>query len=274
VLEAGTRRWGGCTAAFGAGTEERRAFGRFGSASPPRRWRHAPGGEFDGVVSGAFGDYGTGGYVATPLAAEGALPAVYASDAAEAGRLLDGLLAGGWVDRHTRMVVVDWTLADTQVGLLTSVKLIAEYSPIGRVVGTSSIKTIRHVPVFDTASTQAWAELVFVLMVLMYLIAELRDISRYLYLRAKLRRLKLHKTPAGMKQLRDADYFGDPWNVVDVINYVLFLFGFLYEFGARRQLQAATDQLSALYSPGLRRQGGSRAFLTPLGIFLPHFIGF
>ena len=72
-------------------------------------------GEYDTDVSGSLGNYPTGGYVAIPLVAVGVLPAVYASDATAADQLLSKMLAGGWIDRYTRMIVVDWTVADTQV---------------------------------------------------------------------------------------------------------------------------------------------------------------
>ena len=125
-------------------------------------------------------------------------------------------------------------------------------------VGSYSIKTIRHVRVFDTSSAQAWAELVFTLMVALYLIDELVDMLKFVYMRAKLRRLKLDTTP----EVEKSDYFADAWNIVDVCNYLLFLFSIVYEIRARYQLQNAAEELNTIYS--VLPEAVTSAVCTPL----------
>eukprot|EP01052_Picozoa_sp_SAG31_P014505 SAG31_NODE_904_length_11120_cov_76.575084_10_plen_436_part_00 len=191
-------------------------------------------------------EYPTAGFVAIPLPATGSEPAAVAVDITSANALLDQLAADKWIDRYTRAMLLDFALADTQQQLLTAVKILIEFNPSGRVIGSYSIRTVQQVPLFDSGSTQAWLELLLMVMTAVYLLDEVRDFVQYICLRAK---LSQSESPSDKERLQEADYFADPWNVIDVISYVLFGIAFYWEIWARVELSSAADQLNTIFAP-------------------------
>jgi len=55
---------------------------------------------------------------------------------------LKSLESAGWIDRHTRAVLVEMTLFHTQSTLFSSVKLVLETSPLGRAVTSLHVVSV------------------------------------------------------------------------------------------------------------------------------------
>jgi hypothetical protein len=153
-------------------------------------------------------------------------PAVAPSTLEEAVSVLSEMRANGYTDRYTRAVIVDFTVADTQLGLISAVKVMLEFSTQGRVVGSYSAKTVRHVPLFELGAMQAWFEGFVGLMVFLYLADEMRDLIKYLLLKSRaqtqitLSILQGLSPPAWTNIPKSENYLADPWNAIDILNYV------------------------------------------------------
>eukprot|EP01047_Picozoa_sp_COSAG01_P049157 COSAG01_NODE_4848_length_4685_cov_17.703663_1_plen_296_part_10 len=188
-------------------------------------------------------------------------------------------------------------------------KVAFEFHLTGRVIGAHSIKTVRHVPVFDGGDAQSWWELLFTCLTVLYLLDELKDLGRALWWRRQYLRSVAEdiarpqpkvkqvaeelaadtdtgtntgtvgggggetesggegagQTAQGQRQaeLQSADaadggsaiapdkddYFSDPWNVIDVLNYTLFVLSISQELRSRIRMQEATDAINAFYGP-------------------------
>eukprot|EP01047_Picozoa_sp_COSAG01_P058248 COSAG01_NODE_6839_length_3464_cov_10.156944_1_plen_897_part_01 len=328
-------RWSPCVASLqAAGASEAPSFGRGG------RWGYYRAAELHGADDGSYAgelasSYPASGYLAHPpsnasVATEWAaalragrqlvLPNGTAAPELLAGRSLpplsasalgpwmDGMLADGWLDHRTGAIFVDFTVADTQLGLVSAVKVAFEFHLTGRVIGAHSIKTVRHVPVFDGGDAQSWWELLFTCLTVLYLLDELKDLARALWWRRQYLRsvaedlarpqprvkqvaeelaedtgtgtgtgtgggggekdsgggqtaqqgqrqtaaelLSADATDGGSASAADkADYFSDPWNVIDVLNYTLFVLSISQELRSRIRMQEATDDINAFYEP-------------------------
>eukprot|EP01050_Picozoa_sp_SAG11_P033587 SAG11_NODE_11477_length_758_cov_1.006070_1_plen_86_part_01 len=51
---------------------------------------------------------------------------------ADAAAYVSDLFGAGWIDRHTRALVLDLTIMNVDLGYITVVKLVSELSPVGQ----------------------------------------------------------------------------------------------------------------------------------------------
>lgn len=220
-------RWGGCSEPFSTLAEETTE--PFGNGM--RQWEYTPHEEMIGMdtasYQGVLGTYPPGGFIAIPRpASNGSETAVAPSSLIEARDVVETLRADGFIDRYTRAVITDFTVADTQLGLISAIKVTLEFSTQGRVVGSFSAKTVRHVPIFEVGSIQAWIEGFVAVMVLLYLADEMQDLVTYLLLKSRaqtqitLSLLQGQTPPAWTNISRGDNYLADPWNALDILNYV------------------------------------------------------
>lgn len=225
--EALAHRWGGCSEPFGTVAEETAE--PFGNGT--RQFEYTPQEEMLGqdttTLHGELGSYPPGGFIAMPRPAiNGSETAVAPASLAEALEVLVALRADAFVDRYTRALITDFTVADTQLGLISAVKITLEFSAQGRVVGSYSAKTVRHVPIFEVGAIQAWTEGFVALMVFLYLADEMKDFSKFLLLKSRaqtqitLSILQGKKPPAWTNIAKPDNYLSDRWNVLDILNYV------------------------------------------------------
>ena len=56
-----------------------------------------------------------------------------------AEKQLDQLQSGGWLDRQSRLVVMEFTLYNPPSNLFTSVKLVLDLSPIGQTFTSATV---------------------------------------------------------------------------------------------------------------------------------------
>lgn len=270
-------RWGGCSEPFGTFAEE--TMEPYGTGT--RQWEYTAVDDMIGAdtiaLQGTLGTYPPGGFVAIPRPpTNGSETAVAPATLSEALEVLQSLQGEGYVDRYTRALITDFTVADTQLGLITAIKVFIEFSAQGRVVGGYSAKTVRHVPIFEVAAIQAWIEGIVAVMVLLYLADEGKDLFKYLLLKSRaqtqitLSVLKGEVPPAWTNIDRSDNYLADPWNVIDVLNYVrslhelfsylvpythcwihvlqiLFVYVIVYEILSRMEMDRATEAVNELY---------------------------
>ena len=220
-------RWGGCSEPFGTVAEE--TVEPYGNGT--WQWEYTPHGDMMGTdtstLHGTLGSYPPGGFIAFPrLVANESETAVAPTSLTDALDVLESLQADGYVDRYTRAVITDFTVADTQLGLISAIKVTLEFSAQGRVVGGYSAKTVRHVPIFEAGAMQAWIEGFVAVMVFLYLADEFKDLTKYLVLKSRaqtqitLSVLQGQAPPAWTNIQKSENYLADPWNVLDVLNYV------------------------------------------------------
>ena len=121
--------------------------------------------------AGVYATYPAGSYVARPPHAQEA-----------AAEYLSALFAAGWVDRHTRALVVDLTVLNVDVGALTAVRLVAELSPVGKTATSFAVQSMLLQPeLFRRSDPQSWLELCFVVMVAFYCALELWHVLLFLW---------------------------------------------------------------------------------------------
>jgi hypothetical protein len=228
--EALAHRWGGCSEPFGIIAEETAE--PYGTGT--RKFEYTPQEKMMGMdaatMHGELGSYPPGGFIAFPRpATNGSEAAIAPTSLTEALEVLQSLQEDGFVDRYTRALITDFTVADTQLGLISAVKVIVEFSVQGRVVGSYSAKTVRHVPIFEVGALQAWVEGFVALMVVLYLADEMKDFSKFLLLKSRaqtqitLSVLQGQVPPAWTNIAKPDNYLADPWNVLDILNYVRML---------------------------------------------------
>lgn len=124
TVAVGTR----CFPTLSEGSEDTEPFG------PSNRWKwtaaeHIVG--YDHSVSGEFAVFGTSGYI---------LPSIAASTSELQAQFMQ-LREDNWTGLETRLIVIDLALWNPSQRLVSSVKLHAEVTPVGRVLPTVAVKT-------------------------------------------------------------------------------------------------------------------------------------
>ena len=125
-----------------------------------------------------------------------------------------------WVDRSTRAVLVEMTFMNPPLGMVTSVRLVFEFMTGGGVIVQYLFSTSFMVTAYDSATFLInyglWAALViYVLGYLWNELQEMRDDCRI--------------------------YWGDFWNIVDLLNYFIMIFIFGLDIVAQNMESSAVE---------------------------------
>ena len=152
----------------------------------------------DMPITGSFGTYPVGGYTVS-------INATTAEEGAAAFRRLWQL---GWVDPATRAVVIDFTVFNPSQELVTVVKALAEFTAMGRILPSYSIKTFRYKPLLALDKQDWWIDCLLMLMVVVYAGAEVIDIALFAHKEAKEQAARL--AVRAMQWYRSSVVLSDP----------------------------------------------------------------
>ena len=135
---------------------------------------------YDWTIPGKFGVYPSAGYVAR----------MNATSAEELGEQFQEMWLEGWVDPQTRAVIVDFTVYNPGRQLMTVVKVLAEFTAMGKVIPSHSIRTFRYKPLVDLGDSSWWIDSSLLCMVLFYATAEAIDMAIWFHREAKRKALE------------------------------------------------------------------------------------
>ncbi len=230
--------------------------------------------------------YSPSGYVAR----------VNASSAEELSDQFFELWQEGWVDPQTRAVIIDFTVYNPSRQLITVVKVLAEFTAMGKVLPTYSIRTLRYKPLWDIHDRGWWVDCSLLLMVIVYASAELYDMWRWFHKEALRRAAELAEaakelaaitasaagsatgvdmlkkvefaggTPHLKASVKHLSYFDDPWNALDLSNYALFVISITFEIWSRfliHEAIAAVNDNTARFEAGGAQSSEFVAFYRP-----------
>eukprot|EP01043_Picozoa_sp_COSAG02_P064526 COSAG02_NODE_9461_length_2209_cov_1.006161_2_plen_345_part_00 len=215
-----------------------------------------------------------------------------ATSAEELGDEFVDMWQEGWVDPQTRAVILDFTVYNPSRQLITVVKVLAEFTAMGKVLPMYSIRTLHYKPLWDIHDSRWWVDCSLLLMVCFYATAELYDMWRW-FRKEALRRAselaeaakELATITAGaagaatgvdvlknvefaastprLKAIKRKSYFDDPWNALDLSNYALFVVSITFEIWSRFLIHEAI----AVVNDNTARLGADNsefvAFYTP-----------
>ena len=194
------------------------------------------------------------------------------TNASAAMKMFSDMEANRWIDEQTRAVIIELSIFNPSNNYLTSVKLLAEFSSMGKVVASYTVKTFRPTDLVAMQDTKWWVECVLVAFVFSYSISEALEAYRAtkrekaeaeeresVYSALRVHAAKGGSPPEGFRSWEDAmsaamrddtdAYFESEWNLVDLLNYGLFVAVICVEITARvlaaYGAEAARDALSA-----------------------------
>jgi hypothetical protein len=98
-----------------------------------------------------------------------------ASSADELGEMFLDMWEEGWVDPQTRAVIIDFTVYNPSRQLMTVVKVLAEFTAMGKVLPSHSIRTFRYKQLWNTEDVGWWVDCSLLLMVVFYGTCVLRN---------------------------------------------------------------------------------------------------
>jgi hypothetical protein len=145
---------------------------------------------------------------------------------ANATEKLADLMAGRWIDRHTRAIFVEFALYSVTTNLLAPISLSLELPAGGGVIPFIGVSTIRAENLFPTATSSTAplaAEALLLLLVLAYTGQAIRE----------------------WRAAGTTKYWSDIWSVVDWLNFLL-LYG---AFGVRLSVFSTATKISFPPSP-------------------------
>ena len=219
-----------------------------------------------------------------------------ATSAEELGDQFFAMWQQGWVDPQTRAVIIDFTVYNPSRQLITVVKVLAEFTAMGKVLPSHSIRTLHYKPLWDIHDSRWWIDCSLLLLVIFYATAELYDMWRWFHREARRRASELAEmakelatitagaagSATGVSMLKKVDfvaaskpraeavvhrsYFDDPWNALDLSNYALFAVSITCEIWSRfliHEAIAAVNDSTARLGAARAHSGEFVAFYKP-----------
>ncbi|CAF0799310.1 unnamed protein product [Didymodactylos carnosus] len=178
-----------CFAPYGSNKEDKSLYGPVNDTIADTAWHYQSSSELKGSsVAGLISTYSGSGYVQN-------LGVNYATSKA----ILDDLEQNLWLDRSTRVVLLDFTVYNANINLFCQIRLMVEFPATGGAIPTqlfNTVKLIRYVSSMDYFVLAC--EVLFILFTAYYTIEEIIEISRY----------RLH-------------YFKTIWNILDVVIIII-----------------------------------------------------
>ncbi|XP_071808292.1 polycystin-2-like protein 1 isoform X3 [Asterias amurensis] len=171
-----------CYAPYSESVEDKQAFGLMNGTA----WEYSSEEELDGSGhKGKLGpNYSGGGYYVD-----------LSHFRLRSQAIIDELKENLWLDRGTRVVIIDFSVYNANINLFCIVRLVVEYPPTGGAIPSWTFRTVRllrYVTAFDYFIMAC--EGIFALFILYYIVEEILEIKRHRFA-----------------------YFKSTWNCLDVI---------------------------------------------------------
>ena len=148
--------------------------------------------------------------------------------------LFQNLRSAGWIDEATRMVALELILYNPSTDIFLTMRLMSEFLPTGGITPQSEIRTMTLRTMDESwLSYHTWYFLLFVVvmcMVLGYVYVEVQEMyEKGFFDRDVVEVVKTSTRGEERRMRRVSGYLSDPWNIMECLNLIIFVFQGGYE---------------------------------------------